>query len=200
MTEVSWRKYDNSLYASYWNEIFPLNDSRSQLTWRNQFNKSQKIISNFYSGGDEVIAKANSVTDASIISLIINQGFNFSDNAWKYQELAKGVAWCDSVAGFFTSRRQAGWAFNDDWWLWEDASEGGKVKYTPSQAKKISPTRLISKPFFNYFLERELTTNQKNTGSNKATETKVIYDVLSSRDSRSDLCSRGHFFKRHSPL
>ena len=178
MTEKSWQKYDYRLYASYWNEIFPATDARSKLTWRNQFNKSQKIVSNFYSSGDEIIAKANSVTDASIINLILNQGFNFSDNAWKYQELAKGLSWCDSVAGVFMSRRQAGWAFNDDWWLWEDVSEGNKVKYSPSEAKKISSSRLITRPFFNYFLEREIQSNQKNAGSLKSSEPKVIYDLL----------------------
>lgn len=178
MTELSWRKYDSRLYASYWNEIFPATDARSKLTWRNQFNKSQKIISNFYSSGDEIVAKANSIKDASIVDLILHQGFNFSDNAWKYQELAKGLSWCDSVAGVFMSRRQAGWAFNDDWWLWEDASEGNKVKYSPSEASKLANSRLVTRPFFNYFLERDIQSNQKNIGSAKASENKVVYDVL----------------------
>jgi hypothetical protein len=178
MTELNWRKYDNNLYASYWNELFPSTDARSKLTWRNQFNKSQKIVSNFYSGGDEVIAKANSVTEASIVKLVFNQGFNFSDNAWKYQELVKGLSWYNSVASVFMDRRQAGWAFNDDWWLWADATEGSKVKYTPSQARTISNSRLIAKPFFDYFSEREIMSTQKNTGSLKASEPKVIYDLL----------------------
>ena len=178
MTELNWRKYDANLYASYWNELFPASDARSKLTWRNQFNKSQKIVSNFYSGGDEVIAKANSVTEASIVKLIFNQGFNFSDNAWKYQELIKGLSWYSSVASVFMDRRQAGWAFNDDWWLWADATEGSKVKYTPSQARTISNSRLIAKPFFDYFSERETLSSQKNVGSLKASEPKVIYDLL----------------------
>ena len=178
MTELNWRKYDANLYASYWNELFPSNDARSKLTWRNQFNKSQKIISNFYSGGDEVIAKANSVTEASIVKLVFSQGFNFSDNAWKYQELIKGLSWYSSVASVFMDRRQAGWAFNDDWWLWADANEGSKVKYTPSQARTISNSRLITKPFFDYFSEREILSNQKNVGSTRAAEPKVIYDLL----------------------
>jgi hypothetical protein len=178
MTELNWRKYDNNLYASYWNELFPSTDARSKLTWRNQFNKSQKIVSNFYSGGDEVIAKANSVTEASIIKLVFNQGFNFSDNAWKYQELVKGLSWYNSVASVFMDRRQAGWAFNDDWWLWTDANEGSKVKYTPSQARTISNSRLINRPFFEYFSEREIQSSQKNTGALKASEPKVIYDLL----------------------
>ena len=178
MTELNWRKYDANLYASYWNELFPASDARSKLTWRNQFNKSQKIVSNFYSGGDEVIAKANSVTEASIVKLVFNQGFNFSDNAWKYQELIKGLSWYSSVASVFMDRRQAGWAFNDDWWLWADATEGSKVKYTPSQARTISGSRLIAKPFFDYFSEREILSTQKNVGSLKASEPKVVYDLL----------------------
>ena len=178
MTELNWRKYDAHLYASYWNELFPANDARSKLTWRNQFNKSQKIVANFYSGGDEVIAKANSVTEASIVKLVFNQGFNFSDNAWKYQELVKGLSWYNSVASVFMDRRQAGWAFNDDWWLWADANEGSKVKYTPSQARTISNSRLINRPFFDYFSEREIQSSQKNVGSVKATEPKVVYDLL----------------------
>ena len=178
MTELSWRKYDAHLYASYWNEIFPATDARSKLTWRNQFNKSQKIVSNFYSNGDEIIAKANSVTEASIVKLVFRQGLNFADNAWKYQELIKGLAWYDSMARVFIDRRQAGWAFNDDWWLWTDANEGSKVKYTPSQARSISNTRLISKPFFDYFSEREIQSSQKNIGSLKASESKVVYDLL----------------------
>ncbi len=178
MTELNWRKYDAHLYASCWNELFPANDARSKLTWRNQFNKSQKIVANFYSGGDEVIAKATSVTEASIVKLVFNQGFNFSDNAWKYQELIKGLSWYNSVASVFMDRRQAGWAFNDDWWLWADANEGSKVKYTPSQARTISNSRLINRPFFDYFSEREIQSSQKNVGSIKATEPKVVYDLL----------------------
>ena len=178
MTELAWRKYDANLYASYWNELFPLTDARSKLTWRNQFNKSQKIISNFYSNGDEVIAKANSVTEASIVKLVFNQGFNFSDNVWKYQELIKGLSWYNSIARVFIDRRQAGWAFNDDWWLWADADEGSKVKYTPSQARTISNSRLINKPFFDNFMEREIQSSQKNIGSLKASENKVVYDLL----------------------
>lgn len=178
MTELNWRKYDYNLYASYWNELFPSTDARSKLTWRNQFNKSQKVVSNFYSGGDEVIAKANSVAEASIVKLVFNQGFNFSDNAWKYQELVKGLSWYNSVASVFMDRRQAGWAFNDDWWLWADANEGSKVKYTPSQARTISNSRLINRPFFDYFSEREIQSSQKNTGALKASEPRVIYDLL----------------------
>ncbi len=178
MTELNWRKYDANLYASYWNEIFPKSDARSKLTWRNQFEKSQKIMANFYSGGDEIIAKANSVTEASIVKLVFNQGFNFLDNAWKYQELIKGLSWYNSAASVFMDRRQAGWAFNDDWWLWADADEGSKVKYTPSQARNISNSRLITKPFFDNFSEREIQSSQKNTGSLKASETKVVYDLL----------------------
>jgi len=75
-------------------------------------------------------------------------------------------------------RCQAGWAFNDDWWLWTDANEGSKVKYTPSQARTISNSRLINRPFFEYFSEREIQSSQKNTGALKASEPKVIYDLL----------------------
>lgn len=178
MTELSWRKYDAHLYASYWNELFPATDARSKLTWRNQFNKSQKIVSNFYSGGDEIIAKANSVTEASIVKLVFRQGLNFADNAWKYQELIKGLSWYDSISRVFIDRQQAGWAFNDDWWLWADANEGSKVMYTPSQARTISNSRLVNKPFFDHFSERVIESNQKNIGPLKASEKKVIYDLL----------------------
>lgn len=178
MTELGWRKYETRLYASYWNEIFPAIDARSKLTWRNQFSKAKAVTHNFYSWGDDIISKANNVSDASIIKLILNQGFNFSSNAWKYQELIKGVSWYDSIARVFLGRNQAGWAFNDDWWLWTSADEGDKMMYSPTESRRIANSRLITKPFFDNFIERELQSNQKNTGSIKATQTRVIYDLL----------------------
>jgi hypothetical protein len=113
-----------------------------------------------------------------MVKLDFKPGFNFRIMPRKYQELAKGITWCDSLADIFMSRKQAGWAFNDDWWLWEDITEGSKVKYSPSEARKISKNSLITKPFFNYFLDREIHNNAKNNLIAKTLENKVVYDSL----------------------
>ena len=178
MTESSWRTYDPYLYSRNWCKLFSGSDPRSRLTWCGQFTKAAPYMYNYFSPGDDVLAKADSVKSASVISLLLRQGFNFSSNAWKFQELLKGLGWYSSGAGFWASRSQGGWEFNENWFYWGDDEEYLQVQYSPSDALSIPLEYLRVKPFFSPFYATEVFSSFANIATAKAREPKVIYDLL----------------------
>ena len=178
MTESSWRTYDPYLYSRNWCKLFSSSDPRSRLTWCGQFTKAAPYMYNYFSPGDDVLAKADSVKSASVISLLLRQGFNFSSNAWKFQELMKGLGWYSSGASFWVSRSQGGWEFNENWFYWGDDEEYLQVQYSPADALTIPLEYLRVKPFFSPFYATEVFSAFPNIATAKAREPKVIYDLL----------------------
>ena len=178
MTEVSWRSYDPYLYSRNWCNLFSSSDPRSRLTWRGQFSKAAPYMCNYFSSGDDVLAKADSVKSASVVSLLLNQGFNFTSNAWKFQELVKGLGWYSSAASFWVSRSQGGWEFNENWFYWGDDEEYLQVQYSPAEALTIPLEYLRVKPFFSPFYATEVFSAFANIATAKAREPRVIYDLL----------------------
>ena len=56
MIYSTWRDYSSRLYASDWWQLFPADDARSTLTWRNRFGNLGTVdIYNLYSSGEEVL-------------------------------------------------------------------------------------------------------------------------------------------------
>ena len=53
-----WVGYPSASWASRWHELFPTNDMRNQLTWKNRFTDvpQRTELYNYYSSGDEVLA------------------------------------------------------------------------------------------------------------------------------------------------
>ncbi len=60
MMNPSWNGYDTRLWASEWHSLFPTNDARNTLTWRDRFsNLNGADVYNFYSSGEEVLRRAH---------------------------------------------------------------------------------------------------------------------------------------------
>lgn len=178
MTEANWRSYNPHLYSRNWAKLFASSDPRSRLTWAGQFTKAAPYMYHYFSTGDDVLAKADAVKSASVVSLLLRQGFDFSSNAWKFQELMKGLGWYSSAASLWMSRAQGGWEFNENWFYWGDEDEYLQVQYSPADALTIPLAYLRVKPFFSPFYATEVFSSFANVATAKASEPKVIYDLL----------------------
>ena len=56
MIHPEWNPYTNRVWASEWHNLFPTNDYRNALTWRDRFqNLPLANMYNFYSSGEEVL-------------------------------------------------------------------------------------------------------------------------------------------------
>ncbi|MFP4166482.1 MAG: hypothetical protein ACLFUF_04850, partial [Opitutales bacterium] len=120
-------------------------------------------LHNFYSPGEDVLARDEDTHSASVISTVLNQGFNFTRGAWKAQELVKGKSWW-STQGItaFMSRTQAGW----------------DLRLSNPDPATLSDQQLRETPYFDDFREDNLTDTDPVVASEKAGETKVRYDLL----------------------
>lgn len=188
MTEEHWRSYDARLYAASWHTFFADSDYRSRLTWKLQFEtiaSAVGVAQNFYSAEEDVVANADENTSASVVALLLSQGFDFSLGAWKGQELVKGVDWTTSLVSLFMIRGQAGWGFNAEWNVMEPPTSppnhGGTPVWrhrTPTEAAAIANEVLKTVPFFDHFMESGLLDPDASVASAKAAEAKVRYDLL----------------------
>ncbi|HHJ18895.1 MAG TPA: alpha/beta fold hydrolase, partial [Gammaproteobacteria bacterium] len=115
MTEADWADYPEALYAANWHQLFPNNDQRQQLTWRDRFNTVVSVAYNFYSPGEEVVENA---TEGETVSgnLLARLGDFMSGkgtgrHAWVTQEIGKGCK--NFIAGWFVfDNCTSGWDFN----------------------------------------------------------------------------------------
>ena len=72
MTHPDWKDYPDRLYASEWYSLFPDNDGRHGLTWRNRFRDVPQWtqLYNFYSSGDEALENRHDNSDPWITDII----------------------------------------------------------------------------------------------------------------------------------
>jgi hypothetical protein len=159
--------------------------ARRALTWKLLFGsigQTQGLAHNFYSEEEDVVRDADDNTSASIVTTLLHQGFDVSTGAWKAQELVKGVHWKTSLASVFMMRGQAGWGFNTAWDVLDASSDpfGDPVlrRRTPAETAAITNEQLKIKPFFEDFLEPELTSATAVTASAKAAKAMVRYDLF----------------------
>ncbi len=182
MVEHDWKSYDARLLASNWHSLFPASDHRSELTWENRFYDAVPKIYDFFSPGDDVVAKAEGIDTASVAVQLLRQGFDTSTGVWKAQELVKGVNWPTSAAALLMGRGQAGWGFNPAWYLVRGQTNSGQIysrRFSDEAREADVPTSTLKiLPFFNLFLETALTDSDTSKGSIKAGEKKMQYDVL----------------------
>jgi hypothetical protein len=178
MTEASWRPYAPHLYSRNWCKLFSSSDPRSHLTWRGQFTQAARYMYNYFSAGDEVLAKADAIKSASVISLLLNQGFNFTSNAWKFQELLKGAGWFDSAASLWVGDSGGGWGFNENWFYWGDSEEFLRVQYSPATASNIPHSQLKLKPFFEPFSMNEIFSPNTSVVKTCLRQPGVVYELL----------------------
>jgi len=186
MVEKIWKPYLSRLHPANWHLLFKAtpSDQRNGLTWENRFIRVRTQIEsyNFFSPGDDVVANAQGVDSASLVSRLFRDGFDFSTGVWKAQELVKGVDWSISGAALVMERGQAGWGFNPAWYVKRGQTNSGPVtsRRFPSETTEAEvPTdALRTRPFFSTFFEPDLTNYDMSIASAKAAERKVQYDVL----------------------
>lgn len=162
MTHDTWKTLPPVTYAARWHELFagPAGDARATLTWRGRLARALTAAVNFYSPGEEILAAPES-GNASLVALVVRQGFAVTRGSWAMQEFAKGASLGDSLAALVFSRLQAGW--------------GPSVYHWPGFAP--SPD-LRLEPYFAPFLEADLHHRDPLRASAAAGRRLVQYDVL----------------------
>lgn len=172
MVEDDWRNLisinQERLYPSNWHMLFSgTSDNRRHLKWREIFINAltDTELYNFYSPQDEVFDQKNGIHQAESLGLILDQGFDFARGSWKFQELIKGKGWFWSgdVSAVLFERKQAGWN-RDGYWF--------------TDPEDIPAADLKTDPYFELFLEGDLTDDDVSVASAKAGEDEVRYDVL----------------------
>jgi hypothetical protein len=159
MTESGWKGKVNHIFASNWHQGFDAdNDSRGKLAWKGLFGKItlRPGVVNFYSSGEDVVENPKSSSSLVILDMITN--FDTAKGAWGHQEMIKGSA---GAGGLAFSRVQGGW--------WRRSNFDDPV---------VSVDVLRTNPRFRLFLEGDLFSEDAGTGSIKASESRVLYDVL----------------------
>ena len=160
MTEREWRGYDRRLFASEWCRVFAATDRRRNYAWTNCFSRArtETILTNFYSPGEDITICPPSIDSASILATVW-AGRSLDYGAWKTQELLKGVGWTRSLASMAMERTQGGWGFNPAWrgrFIQTPGGGRGSGHYErlpPVAAGRIPNAQLIARPFFRPFSE-----------------------------------------------
>ena len=202
LVEGSWKKYwdynpNNEvvpplkhIFAANWHELFPADDHRSKLTWKNRFSAVRTKMHNFYSPGDDVVRDANPDYDTAGVLEIALSGNGFASYSWTAQEYVKGGTSAAKFAMQPTSLIQGGWGFNysppfSGYFIAYTATpptdEVYYRKYEPVEAMPLQPAALVSMPFFKKFRDASLhssATGGSSAGSIKANESRVKYDTL----------------------
>ena len=115
MTHPDWQNYPERLYASEWYNLFPDNDGRHGLTWRNRFQNVPQLtqLYNFYSSGEEVLANRVGDTEPGLFDLLSLQvelgsgnqdgkdGMLIGQNSWTLQEQLKGRVTARTFAPYY---------------------------------------------------------------------------------------------------
>jgi hypothetical protein len=160
MTESDWKGKDDRMFASNWYRLFDAAyDSRGKLAWNGVFSTvmSKTSTLNFYSQGEDVVENPKSSSSLIILDMIHN--FDTERGAWGHQEMIKGGA---GIASLAFGRVQGGWR------RWDSR----EVDATTSDEE------LMTCPRFLPFLEGDLLSEDVATGSIKAADSKVLYDLL----------------------
>ena len=141
LVHEDWGQYyfgqtNDFLFASEWYTLFNNNDARHDLSWRGIFtNMNNTTVYNMYSGGEDVLE-----------NLEHDEG-DFTDitAAWGCQEKLKGRMPLDYLVG----STKGGWGLNEDY-NYATTNQGHVIWYhmDPQDAQNISPTNLITEPFF----------------------------------------------------
>jgi len=136
--------YPERLRASEWYKLWPGNDARSKLTWRDRLKNLPTDVYNFYSSGEEVL-DVHPHNDAPDILDIVTSGIG--RYAWALQEKMKGRTSTDLALG----SHSGGWGFSSTYDTTRD--ENGNPIYPltlpdPAATAQITDDQLRSEPFF----------------------------------------------------
>ncbi len=156
MINPSWNGYDTRLWASEWHSLFPTNDARSTLTWRDRFsNFNGADVYNFYSSGEEVLRTQSGPPPSGLVSALHDQALAFLEGeggayVWVWQEKCKGIMSGNTLIG----SDYGGWGFNlmdgylPQYPIWYVGSPNGRRIKTPSEIGTVT-TDLLNGSQFN---------------------------------------------------
>ena len=155
MIHPDWADYTNQLNASEWHNLFPTNDARSTLTWRDRLSNlsSANAVYNFYSTNEEVLREFPGMppdTFLSSIAAIASEWWDNTDTAafvWVWQEKDKGRM----VGNNFISSSHGGWQFNDISYGTNIATIGILYQHmSPNAAMQLTTSQLQTNSFFDF--------------------------------------------------
>jgi len=116
MIHPEWNNYTNRLWATEWHSLFPTNDGRNALTWRDRFsNLPLTNVYNFYSSGEEILREHVGEPPNDISQTVALEVYWLLSRdpvgvySWALQEKSKGRTQVDFVLG----STHGGWKFND---------------------------------------------------------------------------------------
>lgn len=108
MRPTEWMPYSNRIWAADWHALFPTNDGRCKLTWRNRFSDISNAV-NYYSSGEDILQNnSENPPDPESIWNLLNL-WKTGQHVWCFQEMIKGgpipaILWGVDSHG--------GWGFN----------------------------------------------------------------------------------------
>jgi len=177
MVHPEWYNYKKELAASEWYTLFPADDHRSELTWRNRFENLPEGINyfNFYSSGEEVLD--THVGDPGLSDIVTDGVGRY---AWALQEKLKGKM----KTGWVLGSKYGGWGKNNKDYYDENTynATGEKVAFTWIVANnQIDVNGLKTMPFFDKHFDSELFVDG-NVGSGYAriNRTKLLAEAFPS--------------------
>ncbi len=137
--------YPERLFASEWYRLWPTDDFRNRLTWRNRLALTGTEIYNFYSSGEEVL-DIHPHDDMPDLLDIVTSGV-VGRYAWALQEKMKGRTSTDVALG----SHSGGWGFSSAYDTTLDPDGNPVYPLTlpsPSATNNITPVQLRLEPFF----------------------------------------------------
>jgi hypothetical protein len=152
MIVPDWYTYTSRVWATEWYNLFPTNDYRHTLTWRNRFpNLPTNSIYNFYSSGEEVLREQIGPPPGNIGNTLASELLWLKEQkplgvyAWAMEEKDKGLATFDSIL----SSTHGGWQFNDFSYGTNTISDPTFwFHMSPDQAALLSTNQLQTNAFF----------------------------------------------------
>lgn len=166
MRPLDWQVYSNRTWASEWHLLFPTNDGRHNLTWRNRIGDITNAV-NYYSSGEDILN--NRLSNSPF--LIYDPFDGLVGNAWTYQELIKGrletefLPYVDS---------HGGWGYNPLWQIFNEPPEPSVVNNLPDSTLRTGP---VFKPFYDSQL---FTTNGTSIALQPAVRAKLLAEAIPS--------------------
>jgi len=160
LVHTDWTGYSTNLWASYWHNIFPTNDARSQLTWNNRLaaGLQNADVYNFYSSGEEVLRAYPNTSTPSFSGLVAStiysqmagiwqgNGTPIASYVWNWQELLKGRMpyGVNDILG----SDHGGWKFNDASYGTNGILSTSWTHMSPIAAVALPTTELQTNAFF----------------------------------------------------
>lgn len=143
--------YPEHLLAANWAELFPPDDRRSALSWKDRFRDLSNLTecTHFYSSAEDVLKPG----DGAIPNLI-SEVITGNEQVWVFNEMVKGTT---TLSASLTGDIHGGWGMNRHYMVWHDPGgpahppPGDWNPMTPSNATTIPLTGLVPEPFFRPF-------------------------------------------------